>query len=57
MNTAVTIAFYRYCRSGNPKPWYKDNVSNSFIQITNDKSYVLTEEKRVGYHRISNKYI
>lgn len=57
MNTAVTIAFYRYCRSGNPNTWYKDNVSNSFIQITNDKSYVLTEEKRVGYHRISNKYI
>ena len=31
MNTAVTIAFYRYCRIGNPNTWYKDNVSNSFM--------------------------
>ena len=57
MNTAVTIAFYRWCHIGNLRTWRKDGVSNSFRLILNDKSYVLTEWKWLRYHKVSNKYI
>lgn len=57
MNTAVTIAFYRYCYIGNSKIWRKDNVINSYVLIVNDKSYVLTKGKWLRYYKVSNKYI
>lgn len=57
MNTAVTIAFYRYCYIGNSKIWRKDNVINIYVLIVNDKSYVLTKGKWLRYYKVSNKYI
>nr|DAZ60040.1 MAG TPA: hypothetical protein [Caudoviricetes sp.] len=30
MDTAVTIAFYRYCRIANLRTWHKNDISNSY---------------------------